>query len=76
MGERARELASLVQTRTQQTWDLLNKSLTGKESIIFLGCKNRKLVKIPIKLRKIYTQLLHKFLVLVEFLQGLSIHAR
>ena len=69
MGERARELASLVQTRTQQTWDLLDKSLTGKESIIFLGCKNsRKLAKISIKLRKIHTQLLHKLLVLVEFL--------
>ena len=32
------ELASLVQTGSQQTWDLLDHCLTGQESAVLLSC--------------------------------------
>ena len=41
VGQRSREFTSLVQSRAQQTGNLLDQSLAGKESIIFLGCRDK-----------------------------------
>ncbi len=38
VGHQGGELASLVQTRSQQTWDLLDDCLTGQEGTVFLSC--------------------------------------
>jgi hypothetical protein len=38
VGEQTRELASLVQARTEQTGNLLDQGLGGKEGVVFLGC--------------------------------------
>merc|ERR1719192_1354572 len=35
VGHQGWELSSLVQSRTQQSWDLLDEGVRGKESIIF-----------------------------------------
>lgn len=42
VGEETREFTSLVQTRTQQTGNLLDQSLRGKESIVGLSWKEDK----------------------------------
>ena len=39
VSEGSREFTSLVQTGSKQTGNLLDQSFTGKESIVFLGCK-------------------------------------
>lgn len=39
VGEQTRELASLVQTRTKETGNLLDQGLRRKEGVVFLGCK-------------------------------------
>jgi hypothetical protein len=39
VGEQTRELAGLVQARTEQTGNLLDQGLGGKEGVEFLGCK-------------------------------------
>jgi len=57
VSQGGREFTSLVQTRAQQTRDLLDESFTREESIEFLG------------------EILDQFLVLVQFLQSISIHA-
>ena len=43
-GDGGRELAGLVQTGTEQTWDLLDHSLRGQESVVALGCTKFKAV--------------------------------
>ena len=57
LRDERRELASLVQARSKQTWDLLDDALRRQEGVVLLR------------------QLLHKFLVLVELLQGVDVHA-
>ena len=37
VGQKGREFAGLVQTRSQQTWNLLDQRLWSKESIVALG---------------------------------------
>jgi len=44
VGHWSRELASLVETWTQQTWDLLDKSFGSNESIVLLGQLLNKLL--------------------------------
>ena len=77
VSQGGRELASLVQARAKQTGNLLDQSFTGKESIIFLGCGGQEKV-VFLYLSNItgkFTKILDKFLVLVQLLQGFSIHA-
>jgi len=44
VGDWSRELASLVETWTQQTWNLLDKSFGSNESIVLLGQLLNKLL--------------------------------
>ena len=37
VSQRGREFTSLVQAGAQKTWDLLDKSFTGEESVVLLG---------------------------------------
>ena len=56
VSQQTGEFTSLVQTGSQQSWNLLDQRLGGQKGVVFLG------------------KLLHKFLVLVQFLEGLGVH--
>jgi len=82
VSQGGREFTSLVQTRAQQTRDLLDESFTREESIEFLGCKEIELYTVMTSGHDIrhnrknkLTEILDQFLVLVQFLQSISIHA-
>lgn len=79
MCQGGRELASLVQPRTEQTGDLLDQRLTGKEGIILLGCSVQDSMKNMSNKhfnKRLSTKILDKFFVLVQFFQSFSIHER
>ncbi len=42
VGHQGGELAGLVQTRSQQTWDLLDDCLTGQEGTVLLSCASTR----------------------------------
>ena len=42
VGAHGREFTSLVETRTYQTWDLLDQGIRGDESIILLCCMKER----------------------------------
>lgn len=77
MGQSRRELASLVQARSQDTRNLLDQGVRGQEGTVLLGCKMKmKLEQLSLteELSSGPTQLLDKLLILVQLLQGLNVH--
>jgi len=59
VGDWSRELASLVETWTQQTWNLLDKSFGSNESIVLLGQLLNKLL-VLVELLQVFSRHVRK----------------
>lgn len=85
VGEQRGELASLVQTRTQDTRDLLDQRLRSEEGIVLLGYKGMgkeenksvfaktQTVTGP-TICEFHTKLLDQLFVLIQLLESLNVH--
>lgn len=59
MRDQGWELSSLVQSRSQETGNLLDDCFTGQEGTVLLGCKTQAVFSIPYCGSLLYDHMLH-----------------